>query len=138
MVFLALPALQVQQKNSAIKQEAARVASALNTWYADNQGSLTDGAGNVNPNLNLSTLNPYIGTTNALSLEQSNPQIKRKEGYMQPGDHTPGDAVIYITAVCNAAGTGGMLTGATSNNAVVVVRLAAVNSTGKTYCVQAM
>jgi prepilin-type N-terminal cleavage/methylation domain-containing protein len=40
VVFLALPALQNSQKDTARKQDVGRVVSALQSYMADNQGSL--------------------------------------------------------------------------------------------------
>ena len=40
VVFLALPALQNSQKDTALKQDVGRIASALQSIEADNQGVL--------------------------------------------------------------------------------------------------
>lgn len=48
VVFLALPALQNSQKDTALKQDVGRIASALQSIKADNQGVLdptTDASG---------------------------------------------------------------------------------------------
>lgn len=40
VVFLALPALQNSQKDTALRQDVGRIASALQSIQADNQGTL--------------------------------------------------------------------------------------------------
>jgi prepilin-type N-terminal cleavage/methylation domain-containing protein len=42
MVFLALPALQRSQRNTARKQDVGIVASAINSYSSDNKGKLPD------------------------------------------------------------------------------------------------
>ena len=60
VVFLALPALQNSQKDTARKQDVGQVVSALQSYMADHQGSLdsltVNGAETSNP-----TLSGYVG-----------------------------------------------------------------------------
>jgi prepilin-type N-terminal cleavage/methylation domain-containing protein len=49
VVFLAVPALQRNSRNTSKKQDIGRVAAALNEWESNNSGTtFTAGAGNAN------------------------------------------------------------------------------------------
>jgi prepilin-type N-terminal cleavage/methylation domain-containing protein len=45
VVFLAVPALQRQSRNTGRKNDAARVATAVNEWMSNYQGKIFDTAG---------------------------------------------------------------------------------------------
>lgn len=61
IVFLAVPALQRNQRNNGRKSDISRIGSAVTEWVSNNNGAeLTAGAGNAN-------LNAILGSTGNLS-----------------------------------------------------------------------
>ena len=119
VVFLALPALQRSQRDTARRQDAGRIVSGLQNCMADNQGSLdncyTSVDGNVRPD------GGYLG--GKLSQITS---VNVSSVATTPGSNT--EAVITKGGVCN--GTTAAASGDISKNASVVVKIEA----GKSYC----
>lgn len=65
IVFLAVPALQRNSRNTGRKSDVGRVASALNNWVSNNNGIVfTAGAGNAN----LTSVINDAGTLNQYTL----------------------------------------------------------------------
>lgn len=121
VVFLALPALQNSQKDTARRQDVGRVVSALQSYMADNQGSLDSLAGKYGADgSSTSGFSSYLGT-----LSQT------KYVWFAPiGTPIYGDPVSYHTVIvfrgmqCNGNAA------TSSSGAAVTLTL----STGKVYC----
>lgn len=60
VVFLALPALQNSQKDTAAREDVGRVVSAIAAYKTDNSGTLPAG-GSYTPGTNNGTFSGYIG-----------------------------------------------------------------------------
>ena len=129
VVFLALPALQNSQKDTARKQDVGRVVSALQQYEADNGGdlsSLMTGTGYGITGTDASGLGPYVGK---LGSEVAYVWVHGEGEGVTPknGDTTTGALGIYPGSFClNTTRT----TTATSSDAAVVVNL----SNGTQYC----
>ena len=63
VVFLALPALQNSQKDTARRQDVGRIVSALSSMLVDNQGSLppTTGGWDYSGNIGTASIQSYTG-----------------------------------------------------------------------------
>jgi type II secretory pathway pseudopilin PulG len=131
VVFLALPALQRSQRDTARRQDVARVVSALQSYMADNGGSLPVATppygswqtiwGTLYGAAATGNFSGYVGslsqaTAVAISTPHYQPYGSNDSGYVinvMPGWLCPG-----------ASGT------ASSNNAAVNIKL----ESGGTYC----
>ena len=101
VVFLALPALQRSQRDTARRQDVGRIISALQSYKADNGGQLPDanqpvGSWNWHPSDGSSStgISGYIGKLNQISII-----------YIIPGNTAwnAGDthsAVIFLGSSC--------------------------------------
>lgn len=117
MIFVALPALQRGQANSARKNDAATVAAAINTFRTNKNGSLPD---------NYSELDPYIDNLAQLEVNtdsfkgtpaSSAPAIITDQGALEAElDH----ALVYLGAKCDPGKTG-TVDGSAKQAAVVAV-----------------
>lgn len=65
MVFIALPALQRGQRDTARKNDISTVTSALNTYRANNKGSLNG--------LTSTNLNQYVDNLNQYAVDATTP-----------------------------------------------------------------
>ena len=121
VVFLALPALQNSQKDTARRQDVGRVVSALQSYMADNGGdlsSLDDGFAHY---VSSSNLGPYISKLGSGNLVY----IVSISGKYHPG---PQSIDIYLNNTC--APTGSTTLTRSGGSAEVVVKL----SSGNYYC----
>lgn len=111
MIFVALPALQRGQANSARKSDAATVAAALNTYRTNKNGQLP---------ANFDDLDPYIDNLSQLEIDQehfmSNPGTVAQEDREDNLDY----ALIYLGAKCNDT-KDGTVDGSAKQAAVVAV-----------------
>jgi prepilin-type N-terminal cleavage/methylation domain-containing protein len=128
VVFLALPALQRSQRDTARRQDAGRIVSALQSCLADNQGVLngapscvTTVAGQV------ATGSGYIGSKLSQITTATN---STTSGAVPPNSGATQftSAVIIDGYTCN--GAVGTKVGDASKNAAVVVNI----ESGTTYC----
>lgn len=123
VVFLAVPALQRNSRNTGRKSDIGRIANAVSEWQSNNNGRVfTAGAGNANltaiinsaGDLNQYTLTPAgsIGA-NSLTVTTGN------QGAMPAGagDVNLGSVQIVTGAVCS---TNGETDPSTSNRRMVV------------------
>ena len=124
VVFLALPALQNSQKDTARKQDVARVVAALQNYMADHQGSLSSldtGVGHSATISDSPSLIPYLGTL----ATQSNVWIDSN----QTQYHAAATSIdVYLGKTCAPAGSTTMPV--STGDAAVVVKL----SSGNYYC----
>ena len=123
VVFLALPALQRSQRDTARRQDAGRIISGLQNCMADNQGDLTNcygtGAGGINGPVASSY---YIGG----KLSQITTIDTSKT--TSPGANDNSIANVVQGGSCN--GTTIATGGNSSKNAAVVVNI----ESGTQYC----
>lgn len=118
MVFIALPALQRGQRDTARKQDANTVASAINTWRGNHRGSLPSaGAGASNDIEKLK--DNYIKNLGQYSLDNVSADTT---GEAKPDAEDK--MIIRLGYVCTDAGdeTNGV---ASSRGASVLVKLEA-------------
>jgi type IV pilus assembly protein PilA len=119
MVFIALPALQSGQRDTARKNDVGSVASAVNSYTSNNRGqfpdstALTSYAKNVSTNTSTITIAALNGTT-----------VSVKDG----------DIKVVTAATCDTAGATGddavyNLKKGTTRQYVTVVRLEANGGT---------
>lgn len=95
IVFLAVPALQRNSRNTAIKNDVQNVLGGVGEFEAANSGSLpTDvsGTGTIT----------YAGTNQTSIKVQGSTVVTTGTGY--PG--ATGNITVVLKAKCNAAGTG--------------------------------
>ena len=118
VVFLALPALQRSQRDTARRQDAGRIVSGLQNCMADNQGSLASCYDNVSGS---------VGTTGYLGGKLSQiTTINPTDQLALPSDKTTANVVKGGT--CNGATA--VTIGDTSKNAAVFVNI----ESGTSYC----
>lgn len=116
VVFLALPALQNSQKDTAKRQDAGRVVSALEAYKADNQGAFPPDAW---PSSVMATYAGQLSQIKGIYVEYGVSQYIA--GFTS--------ADIYIDRICAPSGSNTL--GVSTGSAAVVVRL----SSGSFYCV---
>ena len=118
VVFLALPALQRSQRDTARRQDAGRIVSGLQNCMADNQGSLASCYDNVSGS---------VGTTGYLGGKLSQiTNVIPGTSTTPPTSNT--DAVIVQGGTCS--GTTATASGDPSKNAAVLVKI----ESGTSYC----
>jgi prepilin-type N-terminal cleavage/methylation domain-containing protein len=121
MVFIALPALQAGQRDSARKSDVGIVASAVNSYIANNRGSAPTSTSLASYAKNVSS--------NTTGIEVI--------GYATPVSVDDGQIKVVMGAKCSAAGTSDTtatytLTAGTTRQYVVVTRLEGGN--GSAFC----
>lgn len=119
MIFIALPALQRGQRDTARKNDVGIIASALNTYKSTHRGSLPSATGDADFRTN------YLKGNNGLSqIIVGSVSITDVEGNGPSGYDS---AIIYIDAKCSDDNTA---IDGTSRQAAVITRL----ETGGAYC----
>lgn len=133
MVFIALPALQSSQRDTARKNDASVVASAVTSYTSNNRGTFpttlqltgsatgTPGGYVANVSTNTSTIK-INATTGAQQLTATNSNIVITKG-------TACGAAPANAAIAN-------LTASTSASSFTVVTLLETGSTGTAFCQQ--
>ncbi|OYX39812.1 hypothetical protein B7Z00_00095 [Candidatus Saccharibacteria bacterium 32-50-10] len=127
MVFIALPALQRGQRDSARKNDASIVASALNSYKSSNRGSFTGiTAGRLQQYVD--RLDQYEVTSISQAGNNTINGVTNSNVYYRVGAKcpttTPAPGVANIT-----------LAGATARQAAVVLLLENNGSQSQIYCV---
>ena len=117
VVFLALPALQRSQRDTARRQDAGRIVSGLQNCMADNQGSLASCYTSINGN---------VGTSGYLGGKLSQITTIDVSKSVPPTDKTTANVVQGGTCSSATAAT----IGDTSKNAAVFVNI----ESGTSYC----
>jgi hypothetical protein len=128
VVFLAVPALQRNQRNNARKQEAARISAAVTDCIA-NKATATNLAGATTCGsagaLGLATTNVAAFTDIAPAGYDQLTQL----GYNRPNaemttNNNDSDRITYrIGAICNTSGTGFTTTGASTRSQAVLYKV---------------
>lgn len=111
MIFVALPALQRGQANSARKSDAATVAAAINTYRTNKNGVLP---------ANWAALDPYIDNLSQLEIDQNH--FIGTPGTVAADDREANldFALVYLRAKCNDT-KDGTVGGSAKQAAVVAV-----------------
>lgn len=112
MVFVALPALQRGQRDTARKNEAGTIASSISTYRGNNRGNLPQQDGDLDSYLE--DLNQIINVT-MQNAPDPEPNVPEDEAY------------VYIEAKCS---NGGGTVSGTPRQAAVVVFV----ENGERYC----
>ena len=108
VVFLALPALQNSQKDTAAKEDVGRIVSALQSYSADNQGNLpgnaTSGSLSSAGLQDAGTLSQIktVAITDGLNVSWATPSTTNaviRKGYTCRSDGTGFDVNSYAAAV---------------------------------------
>ena len=121
MVFIALPALQSSQRDTARKNDVSIVASAVNSWSGNNRGKALDSDA-------LTGIKTYADklsdNTTDIQMAQYGDTVKGEDGV----------AKIVVGAKCDSTGIDGGVTLAkgTKRQYVVITRLESGNGAG--YC----
>ena len=126
VVFLALPALQRSQRDTARRQDAGRIVSGLQNCMADNQADLTScyaatsaGGGGINGS---------VGTGSYLGGKLSQITTVDTSKTVAPAANSYNTANVIRGGSCN--GTAIVTGGNASKNAAVVVNI----ESGTQYC----
>jgi prepilin-type N-terminal cleavage/methylation domain-containing protein len=138
MVFIALPALQRSQRDSARKSEVGTVASSITSYQSNNRGnSPTD-----------VEIGQYITGNNSAVLDSGSTLIVRATSYTAPITLTANlpatanaaDNVLYADQIkiyygykCDPSSSTSLIRG-TSRQAAIAVALESGPSTGSVYC----
>jgi prepilin-type N-terminal cleavage/methylation domain-containing protein len=120
IVFLAVPALQRNSRNTSRKSDVGRVGAAVTTVLGNNNGaiaSITGTTGNTNIQAELGNLSYYTGTL----VTTATPTTTTTNG-------TTVDTInVYPGAICAAFTTGGgrgaTTTGANTRNVAITYRV---------------
>ena len=119
VVFLALPALQRSQRDTARRQDAGRIVSALQNCMADNQGSLASCYTAINGNVsNTGYLGGKLSQITTITTPASVP----------PSSTDKTTANVVQGGTCNGATA--VTIGDPSKNAAVFVNI----ESGTSYC----
>lgn len=125
MVFIALPALQSSQRDTARKNDVSIVAAAVNSWSGNNRGKTLDknaltGIKSYAESLSDNTTDVTMGTS------------PTSDDFDVTADD--GTATIIVGAKCGSSSADGklLIDKGTKRQYVVVTRLEAGNSAG--YC----
>lgn len=125
MVFIALPALQASQRDTARKNDVSIVASAINSWSSNNRGK------SIGELVGKTLLDQY-----ATSKSDNTTSIVVKAA--ATGDVTANDAevTVYVGTKCDTVGAEGKVTLAkgTARQAAIVTKLEGGSNSG--YCLE--
>ena len=138
MVFIALPALQRSQRDSARKSEVGTVASSITSYQSNNRGSAPTAT----------QIGQYITSNNSAVLDSGSTIIVRATVYTAPVTLTANlpatanttDDVLYADQIkvyygykCDTTTNSSLIRG-TSRQAAVAVALESGPSVGSVYC----
>jgi len=130
MVFIALPALQASQRDTARKNDASIVSSWVTSYVSNNQGTF--------PGSNTTDTTESL-TTNNIAVSNNTTKVVIKKWSTAAGSVTATDAEIdvYKGMKCGTVGSDGAvtLTAGTGSSFVTVTKLEA--SGGTAYCLSA-
>jgi prepilin-type N-terminal cleavage/methylation domain-containing protein len=122
MVFIALPALQASQRDTARKSDVSIVAAAVNSWAGNNRGKALSTM--TSANLNTYATNKSDNTTTISVVPYSS----------APTSVTDGNVVVVTGAKCGTVGANGVVgfTQGTVRQYAVITRLEGGTNSG--YC----
>lgn len=122
MVFIALPALQRNQRDTGRKNDASTVASAINTFRSNNRSSLPTANETVTPGSGTGVLGRYIDKLSEIDSVTYTKTI--------PTSTSATNDVIQVVggAKCDSDTSNGKAVKGTSKSAAVFVKLENGNS----------
>lgn len=138
MVFIALPALQRSQRDSARKSEVGTVASAITSYMSNNRNAIPTGA----------QIGSYVTGDTSDQLESGTTIIRRTTSFggditltaNLPGSPSTGDNTLYADQIkvyfgykCDAD-NGSLIVRGTAKQSAVTVALENGPSSGSVYC----
>jgi prepilin-type N-terminal cleavage/methylation domain-containing protein len=138
MVFIALPALQRSQRDSARKNEVGTVASAITNYMSNNRNNIPEAT----------DIGEYITGTESDELESGAQIIVRRENFNGPigveadisasanesDDNVYADQIkVFFGYKCDPSSNADLIRG-TSKQAAVVVALESGPAGGEVYC----
>jgi prepilin-type N-terminal cleavage/methylation domain-containing protein len=118
VVFLALPALQRGQRDTARKQDLGRFMSQLTAYQSNNQGQLPGSWTSTSPFVtnyltnNQSFKDPSTGSDYTITSPAPTPTAPAP---------TAGQVFVYLSGACNSANSSGVAAITPTNNRVVAV-----------------
>lgn len=119
MIFVALPALQRGQRDTARKEDVGTIAAAVNSFRSNNNNRLPTESGD---------LNNYIDTLSQIDDTDNNIEVTDAVGEGEGGELDT--ATVYVEATCDGDHA---VDGGTSRQAAVVTKLEA-GGNEVTYC----
>ena len=123
MVFVALPALQRGQRDTARKNDVQNIAAAVTQYTSNNRGKFPDSNG----------LKGYLGDLSNLDKESITVQDNAGNGTVTPSTES---AIVVKGVRCDATNSdGATLKKGTSKQFVVVTKLEA-GGNGVAYCLE--
>jgi len=137
MVFIALPALQKSQRDTARKNEVGTVVSQITTYSSNNRGALPTAdanfAGYINGTFTAGTgIELGSGTLVKNASLPANATTTTAADVSWPAGDNPQDVMVIVPkAVC---ATGKQVTKGNNRQAAVLVGLEAGNGTSVFYC----
>ena len=126
MIFIALPALQRGQRDTARKQDASTVATAINTWKGNHRGSLPDEA-----EVNADIRTDYVAQLGQYDTDDEDLFIVTEDESMPAiaGEDANGLERIGVALGAQCDDDGSAVEAGTNRTAAVVVLLEASNAT---------
>ncbi len=109
IVFLAVPALQRNQRNTGRKQDAARFGTAVNNYVSNNSGKLPTTADwpatscpSILKDLGTPNQGTWVAGPNCVEGAEGQNALDHELGAFTAADQTKGFEIILVTnAVCN-------------------------------------
>jgi len=95
MVFIALPALQRGQRDTARKQDVGTVAAAINTYRSNHRGTLPTAG-----NLTASGLDQYIDKLSQIPVDDDSISVTAADTAALPTEETIDTIKVYTDAKC--------------------------------------
>jgi len=133
MVFIALPALQAGQRDTARKSDVSNIAAAVSSYSSNNRGAPVTTATiatQIGTNISSNTVKILVnGTSGAQTLTSQPNSATTTTNTVGVQD---GLAVITYATKCSTSGATQVLTGGTSRQYTVVTKLE--GGSGSAFC----
>jgi prepilin-type N-terminal cleavage/methylation domain-containing protein len=131
VVFLALPALQRNQRDTGRRENVGSIVSGLQSYSSDNAATLDGLAGvTCSPDTDTNGICGYSGKLSQITKIVVGAATATAATALPAGDNPESTALVSLGFKCNGAIP--TKTGATARNAAVVVKLE--NGGGAMYC----
>lgn len=130
VVFLALPALQKSQRDTARRQDVARIMSALDQYEADHGGDSPFGIFSTDGQ-STDDFSGYVGKLSQITAVQVATEPEITLCWNDTADQSPNRA--WLSVGCTCKDDTATLENATAKNAALTVRL----ESGSRYCANA-
>jgi len=136
IVFLAVPALQRNARNTQRKNDVGAIASGIANYIDNNGGTLPASVGGTAPNLLICGANCTTGNTETAKLGLYDPaNVTVQTSATLPAANA--DAVVIVLKdTCNATNTGVNAAGSSSRSAAIVYWTENGSGTPPTQCTE--